>query len=107
MDIQTWTVPQVNLVNKNKDQRRSSEKKENNEIHAGIFIPRKLLHSFANILSILEITQDFIPPHRSFTYQFKAEQAGTFWYHSHNLYQVGDGLFGAFIINKKNDRLKR
>jgi FtsP/CotA-like multicopper oxidase with cupredoxin domain len=45
------------------------------------------------------VTQDPIPPGKSFTYEFTVKQVGTFMYHSHcdDLKQVGMGLYGAFI----------
>jgi FtsP/CotA-like multicopper oxidase with cupredoxin domain len=45
------------------------------------------------------VTQDPIPPGKSFTYEFTVNQVGTFMYHSHcdDLKQVGMGLYGAFI----------
>ncbi len=36
------------------------------------------------------------------TYRFKLIQNGTYWYHSHVMYQEEDGLYGAFIIYPKN-----
>ena len=36
----------------------------------------------------------------SFRYIFKAEPAGTFWYHSHSGAQRTDGLFGALIVRE-------
>ncbi|TQM34873.1 FtsP/CotA-like multicopper oxidase with cupredoxin domain [Microbacterium kyungheense] len=46
------------------------------------------------------VTQDAVPPGESFTYRFIAEQAGTFWYHSHQAShpQVVGGLYGALIL---------
>lgn len=46
------------------------------------------------------ITQDAVPPGHTYTYRFRAEQVGTFWYHSHqrSAEQVPRGLFGAFIV---------
>lgn len=46
------------------------------------------------------ITQDAVPPGGEFTYRFVAEQAGTYWYHSHQISheQVRGGLFGALVI---------
>ncbi len=46
------------------------------------------------------VTQDAVRPGQSFTYRFRAEQAGTFWYHTHQA--AGDavkrGLFGTFVV---------
>lgn len=51
------------------------------------------------------MTQDAIQPGESFTYTFKANHAGTYWYHSHqdSLNQIGKGLYGSFIVKKKQD----
>jgi FtsP/CotA-like multicopper oxidase with cupredoxin domain len=47
------------------------------------------------------VTQDAVPPGDSFTYRFVADQAGTYWYHSHQLSheQVRGGLFGAVVVD--------
>ena len=41
-------------------------------------------------------------------YQFelykKADQVGTYWYHSHMGAQRMDGIFGAIIISRKTDK---
>ena len=39
-----------------------------------------------------------IAPGETFTYQFKVQQSGTYWYHSHSGMQEQTGLFGAIII---------
>ncbi len=46
------------------------------------------------------VTQDAVPVGGSHTYRFRAEQAGTFWYHSHQVSheQVLRGLFGALVV---------
>ncbi len=50
------------------------------------------------------VTQPPIPPGKSFTYEFIATQAGTFFYHSHASVdrQQGLGLYGALIVVPKN-----
>ena len=50
-----------------------------------------------------EITQAPIPPGGTFTYEFAAQQAGTFFYHSHAKpdRQQALGLYGALIIDPK------
>ena len=45
------------------------------------------------------ISFDGIAPQSSFTYQFKAKQSGTYWYHSHSGYQEQTGVYGAIIID--------
>jgi FtsP/CotA-like multicopper oxidase with cupredoxin domain len=49
------------------------------------------------------VTQNAVPPGESHTYRFRAEQAGTFWYHSHQVSssEVRRGLFGAFVIEPR------
>ena len=49
------------------------------------------------------ITQDPIRTGDSYTYEFTTEQAGTFFYHSHDHpdRQQGLGLYGAFIIDPR------
>jgi FtsP/CotA-like multicopper oxidase with cupredoxin domain len=46
------------------------------------------------------VTQDAVPVGGSFTYRFVVGQAGTFWYHSHQVShdQVLRGLFGPLVI---------
>lgn len=51
-----------------------------------------------------DVTQKPIEPGATFTYEFTAQQAGTFFYHSHKQpdRQQGLGLYGALIIDPKN-----
>ena len=46
------------------------------------------------------VTQDAVPVGGSHTYRFVADQAGTFWYHSHQVShrQVQRGLLGGLVI---------
>ncbi|KAI5196373.1 hypothetical protein E4T39_07839 [Aureobasidium subglaciale] len=44
------------------------------------------------------VTQCPIAPGQSFTYKFLADQAGTYWWHSHNMGQYPDGLWGPLIV---------
>lgn len=39
-----------------------------------------------------------IKPGESYRYQFKLNQSGTYWYHSHSAYQEQTGLYGAIVI---------
>ncbi|MBD65080.1 MAG: hypothetical protein CME62_07730 [Halobacteriovoraceae bacterium] len=43
-----------------------------------------------------------IEPGQTKKYRFKIVQTGTYWYHSHVMFQEQDGLYGAFIIHDKN-----
>lgn len=49
------------------------------------------------------VTQDAILPGERYTYRFRAEQVGTFWYHSHQVSsaEVRKGLFGVFVIEPR------
>ena len=43
-----------------------------------------------------------IPPGETFTYRFKVEQSGTFWYHSHSGMQEQTGMYGAIVIDPRD-----
>ncbi len=49
------------------------------------------------------LTQNAVRPGERYTYRFRAEQTGTYWYHSHQVSseQVRKGLFGAFIVEPR------
>ncbi|MDF1645007.1 MAG: copper resistance system multicopper oxidase [Pseudomonadales bacterium] len=48
-----------------------------------------------------------IAPGETFTYQFKLQQSGTYWYHSHSGFQEMTGMYGALIIEPRNgERIK-
>lgn len=49
------------------------------------------------------VTQCPILPSQTFTYTFKAEPSGSYWYHAHVGNQRVKGLHGAFIIRKRNE----
>ena len=50
------------------------------------------------------VTQDAVPIGGEFTYRFVADQAGTFWYHSHQVSnpQVAGGLLGSLVVTPKS-----
>ncbi len=52
------------------------------------------------------VTQDAVLPGQRYVYRFRAEQVGTFWYHSHQVSskEVRRGLFGAFVIEPAEER---
>lgn len=60
---------------------------------------------------ILPNTEDGVPylttapikPHTSHKFHFPLVQSGTFWYHSHTMNQEQDGMYGIFIINKREE----
>ncbi|ADB30853.1 multicopper oxidase type 3 [Kribbella flavida DSM 17836] len=49
------------------------------------------------------VTQDAVPVGGKHVYRFRAEQAGTYWYHSHQVSseQVRNGLFGTIVISPR------
>lgn len=50
------------------------------------------------------LTFDGIKPGETFTYQFKVQQHGTYWYHSHSGFQEQNGMYGSIVIlPKEND----
>ena len=50
------------------------------------------------------ISFEGIAPGETFTYQFKLQQSGTYWYHSHSGFQEMTGMYGALIIEPREDR---
>lgn len=44
-----------------------------------------------------------IAPGETFIYQFKVEQNGTYWYHSHSGMQEQTGLYGAIIVEPSSE----
>ncbi len=49
------------------------------------------------------LTQMPIKPHSTYMYRFPIVQNGTHWYHSHFELQEQLGMYGSFIMLKKND----
>lgn len=49
-----------------------------------------------------DLTQPLVQPGESFDYRFRAPDAGTFWYHSHNRSweQVAKGLYGPLVVEE-------
>jgi len=45
-----------------------------------------------------QISFNGIAPGETFTYRFKVQQSGTYWYHSHSEMQEQTGLYGAIVI---------
>lgn len=50
---------------------------------------------------------DGIQPGETFVYKFKAQQNGTYWYHSHSAHQEQSGLYGALIIEPRQADIVR
>jgi len=52
------------------------------------------------------MTQDFVYPGQSFTYEFTAEPFGVHLFHCHSVpikQHISKGLYGAYIVDPKND----
>ena len=47
------------------------------------------------------LSQRQIQPGASFTYKWKATEAGAYWYHAHERGQLDDGLYGPIVIYPK------
>ncbi len=45
---------------------------------------------------------DGIKPGETFTYRFKVNQSGTYWYHSHSGFQEQTGMHGVIVIESKD-----
>ena len=43
-----------------------------------------------------------IAPGATFTYRFKVNQSGTYWYHAHARFQEQIGLYGSIVIDPRN-----
>jgi CopA family copper-resistance protein len=61
----------------------------------GLFLPNKED-------GVPNLTQMPIKPHSTYKYSFPIRQHGTHWYHSHTGLQEQIGMYGSFVMNKKN-----
>jgi FtsP/CotA-like multicopper oxidase with cupredoxin domain len=68
----------------------------------GVLLPNKMD-------GIPGLTQDAVQPGESFTYEFIANDAGTYWYHSHqqSSKQVDKGLYGSLVIEEKEKEYEK
>ena len=55
----------------------------------------------ANMDGVPGLSFDGIHPGESFVYRFRVGQSGTYWYHSHSLFQEQAGLYGAIVIDPR------
>ena len=53
----------------------------------------------ANMDGVPGLSFDGIAPGGHYEYRFRIRQSGTYWYHSHSLFQEQAGLYGAIIID--------
>ena len=58
----------------------------------GILLP-------ANLDGVPGMSFDGIAPGESWLYRFTLRQSGTYWYHSHSLFQEQAGLYGAIVVD--------
>ena len=61
----------------------------------GLFLPNKED-------GVPNLTQMPIKPHSTYKYSFLIRQHGTHWYHSHSGLQEQIGMYGSFVMNKRN-----
>ncbi len=74
-----------------------NELKEVTSVHwHGLFLPNKMD-------GVPFLTQMPIKPGATYLYKFPIVQHGTHWYHSHSGLQEQIGMYGAFIMNKRNE----
>ncbi|MCA1054043.1 multicopper oxidase family protein [Rossellomorea aquimaris] len=68
----------------------------------GVLLPNKMD-------GIPGVTQNAVEPGDTFTYEFIANDAGTYWYHSHqqSSIQVDKGLYGSFVVEEKEKEYER
>ncbi|HNR23012.1 MAG TPA: copper resistance system multicopper oxidase [Steroidobacteraceae bacterium] len=55
----------------------------------------------ANMDGVPGLSFDGIAPGSSYEYRFRVRQSGTYWYHSHSLFQEQAGLYGAIIVDPR------
>jgi CopA family copper-resistance protein len=71
--------------------------KEETSLHwHGLFLPNRYD-------GVPNLTQMPIKPGATHLYKFPIIQHGTHWYHSHTRLQEQIGMYGAFIMNKRNE----
>lgn len=71
--------------------------KENSSLHwHGLFLPNKMD-------GVPFLTQMPIKPGATYLYKFPIIQHGTHWYHSHSGLQEQLGMYGSFIMNKREE----
>ncbi|MBJ6984689.1 copper resistance system multicopper oxidase [Luteimonas sp. MC1750] len=53
----------------------------------------------ANMDGVPGLSFDGIAPGEAWEYRFDVRQSGTYWYHSHSMFQEQAGLYGALVID--------
>lgn len=75
--------------------RVANRMRETSSIHwHGLIVP-------ADMDGVPGVSFPGIAPRGSYTYQFKVNQYGTYWYHSHSRFQEQVGLYGPLIIDRQ------
>ncbi len=75
--------------------RVTNKLRESTSIHwHGIILP-------ADMDGVPGLSFDGIAPGATFTYRFKVNQSGTYWYHSHSRFQEQVGLYGPIIVERR------
>ncbi|MFC3747087.1 multicopper oxidase family protein [Paenibacillus sp. GCM10012306] len=79
-----------------------------NKLPEGVTIHWHGLNIPGAVDGVAGVTQDAIKPGETYTYNFIADQPGTYWYHSHQQSEVqtGLGLFGAVVVEPKEETIK-
>lgn len=63
----------------------------------GILLP-------ANQDGVPGLSFDGIPPGATHAFRFRLRQSGTYWYHSHSAFQEQRGVYGAFVVEPREER---
>ncbi|MGN6753957.1 MAG: multicopper oxidase family protein [Intrasporangium sp.] len=73
----------------------------NESVSAGVTLHWHGVDVPNSVDGVAGVTQDAVMPGHDFTYRFVARDAGTYWYHSHQVSheQVQQGLLGALVIS--------
>ena len=75
--------------------RVTNKLRESTSIHwHGFIVP-------ADMDGVPGLSFDGIAPGTTFTYRFKVNQSGTYWYHSHSRFQEQVGLYGPIIVERR------
>jgi soluble P-type ATPase len=75
--------------------RVTNKLREQTSIHwHGIILP-------ADMDGVPGLSFNGIAPGTTFTYRFKVNQSGTYWYHSHSRFQEQVGLYGPIVVERR------
>jgi len=75
--------------------RITNKLREQTSIHwHGLIVP-------ADMDGVPGLSFNGIAPGGTFTYRYKVNQSGTYWYHSHSRFQEQVGLYGSLVIERR------